>query len=87
MKDEMDNQNVVWQLTPVDMHLRNLAERAIETFKNHFLAGLASTDDDFPYTPMVPPPPSGPAHPKSTPNIPDQPTAIGGGPAKWPIRL
>jgi hypothetical protein len=48
MKEEMDNQNVSWQLTPVGIHRRNAAERAIRTFKNHFLAGLASTDDDFP---------------------------------------
>jgi hypothetical protein len=48
MKEEMDNQNVSWQLTPVGIHGCNAAERAIRTFKNHFLAGLASTDDDFP---------------------------------------
>jgi hypothetical protein len=49
MKDELDDQNndVSWQLTPVGIHRRNAAERAIRTFKNHFLAGLASTDDNF----------------------------------------
>ena len=30
------------------MHQRNAAERAIRTFKNHFLAGLATCDPDFP---------------------------------------
>jgi hypothetical protein len=48
MKDEMDTQNIDWQLTPVGIHQRNAAERAIRMLKNHLLAGLASTDDDFP---------------------------------------
>jgi hypothetical protein len=48
MKTEMDAQNIDWQLTPVGIHRRNAAERAIRTFKNHLLAGLASTDDAFP---------------------------------------
>lgn len=30
------------------MHRRNAAERAISTFKDHFIAGLASTDKLFP---------------------------------------
>jgi hypothetical protein len=30
------------------MHRRNAAERAIRTFKNHFIAGLCSLDKDFP---------------------------------------
>ena len=29
-------------------HRANAAERAIQTFKNHFIAGLASVDPDFP---------------------------------------
>jgi hypothetical protein len=48
MKTEMDAQHINWQLTPVGIHRRNAAERAIRTFKNHLLAGLASTDDAFP---------------------------------------
>jgi hypothetical protein len=48
MKAEMDTQEIDWQLTPVGIHRRNAAERAIRTFKNHLLAGLASTDDAFP---------------------------------------
>ena len=35
------------QLVPPYTHRRNLAERAIQTFKNHFKAGLASVDPDF----------------------------------------
>jgi len=44
----MDTLDVNWQLVPPHIHRRNSAERAIRTFKNHFLAGLAGTDPDFP---------------------------------------
>ena len=37
-----------YQLVPPDMHRRNAAERAIRTFKAHFLAILAGVDQDFP---------------------------------------
>ena len=30
------------------IHQRNSAERAIQTFKNHFIAALACTDPNFP---------------------------------------
>ena len=39
---------VKYQLVPPDMHRRNAAERAIRTFKAHFIAILAGVDDDFP---------------------------------------
>jgi hypothetical protein len=48
LRDEMDTLDVNWQLVPPHIHRRNSAERAIRTFKNHFLAGLAGTDPDFP---------------------------------------
>ncbi len=35
------------QLIPPDNHQQNLAERAIQTFKNHFKAILAGVDDSF----------------------------------------
>ena len=35
------------QLVQPNMHRCNAAERAIRTFKNHFIAGLASTDKAF----------------------------------------
>ncbi len=35
------------QLVPPDNHQQNLAERAIQTFKNHFKAILAGVDDSF----------------------------------------
>lgn len=34
--------------TPADMHRRNIAERAIQTYKGHFIATLAGVSDDFP---------------------------------------
>jgi hypothetical protein len=40
--------NCTIQLVPSDNHRRNLAERAIQTFKNHFKAILAGVDDSFP---------------------------------------
>jgi len=38
------------QLAPPGMHRTNRAERAIRTFKNHFIATLASLDPSFPLT-------------------------------------
>jgi hypothetical protein len=37
-----------FQLVPPDVHQRNRAERAIRTFKDHFLAILAGVDPKFP---------------------------------------
>jgi hypothetical protein len=39
---------VEYQLVPPHCHRRNAAERAICTFKEHFVAGLASVDPEFP---------------------------------------
>ena len=36
------------QLTPAQMHRQNMAERAIQTFKNHFVSMLAGTNSSFP---------------------------------------
>jgi hypothetical protein len=40
--------NTTFQLVPPDMHCRNQAECTIRTFKDHFLAILASVDAAFP---------------------------------------
>lgn len=37
-----------YQLVPPHTHRRNLAERAIQTYKNHFKAGLATVNPNFP---------------------------------------
>jgi hypothetical protein len=39
---------VEYQLVPLHCHRRNTAERAIHTFKEPFVAGLASVDPDYP---------------------------------------
>ncbi len=36
------------ELVPPDCHQRNIAKRAIQTFKNHFVAILSRYDDRFP---------------------------------------
>ena len=48
LQDFMDLRDIDFQLAPPNVHRRNAAERAIRTFKNHFIAGLCSTDPDFP---------------------------------------
>jgi hypothetical protein len=40
--------NCTIQLVPPNNHRRNLAERAVQTSKNHFKAILAGVDDSFP---------------------------------------
>ena len=40
--------NISYQLTPPHVHRRNAAERAIRTWKNHFIAGLCSVNPSFP---------------------------------------
>jgi hypothetical protein len=40
--------NIAYQLVPPHCHRRNVAECAIRTFKEHFVAGLSSVDPSFP---------------------------------------
>jgi hypothetical protein len=48
LKNYLTKQGITYQLAPPHIHLRNNAERAIKTFKNHFIAGLCSVDPNFP---------------------------------------
>ena len=48
LKNFLTAEHVEYQLVPPHIHHRNSAERAIQTFKNHFIAGLASTAPNFP---------------------------------------
>ena len=48
LKQFMTSEGIDYQLVPPGVHRRNAAERAIRTFKNHFIAGLCSTDKNFP---------------------------------------
>ena len=43
LKEYMEEENETFQLVPPHLHQRNAAERAIQTFKNNFIAGMVST--------------------------------------------
>ena len=48
LRDYLASKNITVQTTPAGSHRRNAAERAIQTFKDHFIAGLCTTDPKFP---------------------------------------
>jgi hypothetical protein len=45
----LNTEGIKWQFVPPNEHRVNAAERAIQTFKNHFVAGLCTTDRYFPF--------------------------------------
>ena len=48
LKTFIDKEQTKYQLTPPHINQHNAAERAICTFKNHFISGLCSVDKNFP---------------------------------------
>jgi hypothetical protein len=46
-KNFFTTHDVEYQLVPPHCHRRNASERAISTFKKHFVEGLESVDPDF----------------------------------------
>ena len=48
LKDFLTAKHIEYQLVPPHIHRHNSAECAIQAFNNHFIAGLASTDPNFP---------------------------------------
>ena len=48
MKECIKHNNIEYELIPPGQHRRNQAERAIQTFKAHFISILAGVDDKFP---------------------------------------
>ena len=48
VQNYITSQDVQWQLVEQNNHCVNAAERLIQTFKNHFIAGLATVDRTFP---------------------------------------
>jgi hypothetical protein len=48
LRNYLTKQGIDYQLAPSHIHWQNLAERAIHTFKDHFIAGLCSVDPNFP---------------------------------------
>ena len=49
LKEYMEEENETFQLVPTHLYQRNAAERAIQNFKNHFIAGMVSTHKDVPF--------------------------------------
>ena len=47
MKDTFMEEKIAFQLVPPGNHRANAAERAIQTFKSHFISGLAGVDPKF----------------------------------------
>ena len=50
LKQAIRKQNMTFQLVPPHNHRQNAAERAIKTFKAHFLSTLATCDPEYPIT-------------------------------------
>jgi hypothetical protein len=48
LRNYLTKQGITYQLFPPHIPQRNNAERAIQTFKNHVIAGLCSVDPNFP---------------------------------------
>ena len=48
IKEYLKKEQSKWQFVEPNNHRVNAAERAIQTFKNHFISGLCSTDRDWP---------------------------------------
>ena len=48
LKQALTKHNKKYELTPPNIHRRNAAERAIQTFKNHLMAGFTTCDKIFP---------------------------------------
>ena len=46
--ESIEEKGLEYQLAPPYDHRQNPAERAIRTFKNHFIATLYGADDNFP---------------------------------------
>ena len=47
LKMTMTSMNIKYQLVPPRNHRAKNAEIAIQTFKNHFIAGMCSVEKDF----------------------------------------
>ena len=47
-KEAIKNNNITYQLADAHDHRRNVAEKAIQTFKDHFVSVLCGTDDRSP---------------------------------------
>ena len=48
LKEKIQGHGMSYKLVPPGNHQRNIAERAIQTAKNHFVSGLCGAHNDFP---------------------------------------
>ena len=48
LKQLLQKNKMILQLAPLCIYRQNAAKRAIRAFKNNFVAGLASLDNNFP---------------------------------------
>lgn len=48
LKAALHKAGITFQLVPPQQYCANETERAIQTWKHHFKAGLATLDPDFP---------------------------------------
>ena len=65
-----------FQLVPLHLYRRNLAERAIQTFKNNFIAGLASVSKKLPNPYLVQVVTALPTHTKPPLSIKNKPKTL-----------
>jgi hypothetical protein len=49
LKNFFTEHDIAYQLVPPNCHRHNAAERAIRTFKEHFVARISSVDPSFPF--------------------------------------
>ena len=49
-KEAIRNNGMTFQLADAHDHRRNVAEKAIQVFKAHFISILCGTDENFPVT-------------------------------------
>jgi hypothetical protein len=49
IKTFLNEHDCAWQIVEPHNHRVNAAERAIQTFKNHFISGLCTTDQNLPF--------------------------------------
>eukprot|EP00804_Cyclotella_cryptica_P007133 CCRYP_020039-RA/>CCRYP_020039-RA protein AED:0.39 eAED:0.39 QI:0/0/0/1/1/1/2/0/512 len=48
IKNYLSREGATWQFVEPNNHRVNAAERAIQTYKNHFISGLCTTDSEWP---------------------------------------
>jgi len=85
LQDFMVAKHVNYQLVSPHIHRCNAAEHAICTFKNHFIAGLCSTNKNFPIRLWGLPHTTSQIDLKSPLMLPSQPPAFCLGPIIWPL--